>query len=99
MQEEKTNSEPMAHILFRGQYDKPKDKVTPATPAILHPLPAGAPKNRLGLAQWLVDAENPLTARVVINRFWQEIFGTGLVKSTEDFGATDEPPNHPELLD
>ncbi|MCI0747839.1 MAG: DUF1553 domain-containing protein [Verrucomicrobia subdivision 3 bacterium] len=99
IQREKTNSIPMAHILFRGQYDKPKDKVVAATPAALHPLPEGAPTNRLGLAKWINSAENPLTARVVVNRFWQEVFGVGLVKSTEDFGTMSDPPSHPELLD
>lgn len=99
VQQEKKESEPMAQILFRGQYDKPKDKVGVATPAVLPPMPAQAPKNRLGLARWLVSSENPLTARVTVNRFWQEIFGTGLVKSAEDFGTTSEPPVNQELLD
>ena len=99
VQVEKKDSEPTAHILFRGAYDKPKDKVGPATPDILHPFPADAPKNRLGLAQWIVSPENPLTARVTVNRFWAQIFGTGIAKSTEDFGTTSESPSHPELLD
>jgi hypothetical protein len=99
IQREKTNSIPMAQILFRGQYDKPKEKVIAATPAVLHPMPKGAPTNRLGLAQWLISPENPLTARVTVNRFWQEIFGAGLVKTADDFGTTSEPPSHPELLD
>lgn len=99
VQREKTDSIPMTAILNRGQYDKPKDKVIAGTPAVLHPFPAGAPTNRLGLAQWLVSPENPLMARVTVNRFWQEIFGVGLVKSAEDFGVMGEAPVNPELLD
>ncbi len=86
-------------ILLRGQYDKPGEKVIAATPASLPPMPTNALLNRLGLARWLVSAENPLTARVIANRFWQQIFGTGLIKTSEDFGAKGEPPSHPELLD
>uniref|UniRef100_Q02AF0 Cytochrome c domain-containing protein n=1 Tax=Solibacter usitatus (strain Ellin6076) TaxID=234267 RepID=Q02AF0_SOLUE len=86
-------------VLLRGQYDKPGEKVAPGVPAFLPPLPAGAPANRLTLARWLVDAANPLTARVAVNRYWQAYFGTGLVKTTEDFGAQGEAPSHPELLD
>ena len=86
-------------VLQRGQYDKPGDKVTAAVPAFLPPLPAGAPANRLGLARWVVDPSNPLTARVAVNRYWQSYFGTGLVKTAEDFGSQGEAPSHPELLD
>jgi len=86
-------------VLLRGQYDKYGEKVSAGVPANLAPLPAGAPNNRLGLARWLVDSSNPLTARVAVNRFWQMYFGAGLVKTTEDFGTQGEPPIHPELLD
>src|SRR3954469_10511603 len=86
-------------ILMRGVYDKPGSKVTAATPAVLPPLPAEAPANRLGRAQWLVSKENPLTARVTVNRLWQSVFGAGLVRSSEDFGSQGQPPSHPELLD
>ena len=99
IQMEKAGSQPMARLLNRGQYDQPKDELKPAVIAALHPMPAGAPANRLGLAQWLVAKENPLTARVTVNRFWQEIFGTGLVKSSEDFGIMSDAPSHPALLD
>jgi hypothetical protein len=87
------------HILIRGAYDKPGEKVTYGTPATLNPLPAGAPPNRLALAKWLVDPANPLTARVTVNRLWAMVFGTGLVKTAEDFGVQGERPTHPELLD
>jgi hypothetical protein len=99
IQREKKDSMPVAAILFRGQYDKPKDKVTAATPGVLHAMPADAPTNRLGLARWINSADNPLTARVTVNRFWQEVFGVGLVKSADDFGTTSEPPVNQELLD
>jgi len=89
----------MAHILFRGDYDKRRDPVKAETPDILPPMPSDLPKNRLGLAQWLVRPEHPLTARVTVNRFWQEVFGTGLVKTTGDFGLSGDLPSHPELLD
>jgi hypothetical protein len=86
-------------ILLRGEYNKPGEAVPPGLPAMLPPLPAGEPNNRLGLARWMVSRENPLTARVTVNRFWQMIFGTGLVKTAEDFGSQGEWPSHPELLD
>ena len=88
-----------AYILDRGEYDKRKDEVTPGTPAILPAFPAELPKNRLGLAKWLLLEEHPLTARVTVNRFWQEVFGTGLVRTAGDFGITGELPSHQELLD
>ena len=86
-------------ILMRGEYDKPGEVVARGVPAILTPFPADAPTNRLGFAQWLVDPRHPLTARVVVNRFWQHYFGVGLVKTTEDFGMQSDPPSHPALLD
>ncbi|WP_422926600.1 PSD1 and planctomycete cytochrome C domain-containing protein [Singulisphaera sp. PoT] len=86
-------------MLIRGAYDKHGEKVTPAVPASLPALGAGVPANRLGLARWIVDPSNPLPARVTINRYWQMIFGTGLVKTSEDFGSQGELPSHPELLD
>ena len=86
-------------MLARGEYDKPGEKVEPDVPAILPPFPADAPTNRLGLARWLLDPAHPLTARVTVNRFWQQFFGTGLVKTAEDFGVQGERPTHPELLD
>jgi len=97
--QEKANSKPVAHILYRGQYDQPRDEVQPNVPAALPPMPASYPHDRLGLARWLVDPSNPLTARVTVNRFWQEIFGTGIVKTAEDFGSQGQPPSHPALLD
>jgi hypothetical protein len=97
--QERSDSQPMANILYRGQYDQPRQEVQPNVPAALPPMPASFPRNRLGLAQWLVDPSNPLTARVTVNRFWQELFGTGLVKSSEDFGSQGQTPSHPELLD
>jgi hypothetical protein len=90
---------PMAHVLNRGEYDQRLDQVSPDTPDLLPEFPADLPKNRLGLAQWLMRPENPLTARVTVNRFWQEVFGQGLVRTAGDFGVSGELPSHPELLD
>jgi Protein of unknown function (DUF1553) len=86
-------------ILQRGEYNKPGEKVEPGLPSFLPPMPAGMPNDRLGLAKWIASGENPLTARVTVNRFWQMMFGTGLVKTIEDFGSQGEWPSHPELLD
>lgn len=86
-------------VLLRGNFLTPGDEVTPEVPAAFHPFPADAPRNRLGLAQWLVSRENPLTARVMVNRFWDQFFGIGLVETSEDFGVQGELPTHPELLD
>jgi hypothetical protein len=97
--EERKDQKPYAHLLYRGMYDAPRERLEASTPAILPPMPASLPRNRLGLAQWLVSEENPLTARVTVNRFWQEVFGTGLVKTAEDFGSQGEPPVNQELLD
>ncbi len=88
-----------AYILKRGEYDQRGLEVGRDTPAFLPPLPANAPRNRLGFAQWLVAPGQPLTARVAVNRFWQQVFGTGIVKTADDFGTQGEPPSHPELLD
>ena len=79
-------------LLIRGAYDKHGEKVSPGVPEVLHPLPPNAPPNRLGLAKWLVDPANPLTARVAVNRFWQVYFGAGLVKTIEDFGVQGDWP-------
>jgi hypothetical protein len=88
-----------AHVLTRGQYDHPADAVRPGVPVALSSWPANAPKNRLGFAQWLVSPDNPLTARVAVNRLWQQCFGEGLVLTVNDFGSQGEAPTHPELLD
>ncbi|MDZ4782498.1 MAG: PSD1 and planctomycete cytochrome C domain-containing protein [Planctomycetia bacterium] len=88
-----------AFILVRGQYDKKGDPVVRDVPAVLPPLPEGTKPDRLALARWLVDPEQPLTARVTVNRFWQQYFGTGIVKTAEDFGFQGEWPSHPALLD
>lgn len=88
-----------AFVLNRGEYDRPGAKVERKLPAALPPLPAGEPNNRLGLARWLVSGQHPLTARVWVNRAWENFFGVGLVKTSENFGSQAEWPSHPELLD
>ena len=89
----------VCRVLVRGAYDKPGDVVTADIPSALGTLPAGQPKNRLSFARWVASRENPLTARVAVNRVWERLFGRGLVETTEDFGVRCAPPSHPELLD
>jgi Protein of unknown function (DUF1553) len=89
----------VAYVLNRGEYTQRKDKVTAGTPGALPPMPQNFPTNRLGFAKWLLLPEQPLTARVTVNRFWQEVFGAGIVKTTGDFGVSGEMPSHQELLD
>ncbi|MBX9582298.1 MAG: DUF1553 domain-containing protein [Gemmataceae bacterium] len=93
------DGEPTAYVLFRGDYDKRRDKVTADTPKSLPPMGKDQPRNRLGLAKWLLAPDHPLTTRVTVNRFWQELYGNGLVKTSGDFGISGELPSHPELLD
>ena len=97
MQEQEPRAD--TFILQRGEYDKPGERVERGLPASLPSLPPGASNDRLGFARWLVDPSNPLCARVTVNRFWEMLFGVGLVKTSEDFGTQGEPPSHPELLD
>jgi Protein of unknown function (DUF1553)/Protein of unknown function (DUF1549) len=89
----------VSRILRKGNHLDPGAAVEPGVPASLHGLPPAAPHDRLGLARWLVDRQNPLTARVAVNRLWSQIFALGLVETEEDFGTQGEPPSHPELLD
>ena len=84
-----------AYVLARGEYQHREEQVYPETPAVLSPLPEDATPNRLGFAKWLLSPEHPLTARVTINRFWQNVFGTGIVKTSEDFGTQGIPPGAP----
>ena len=87
------------HLFKRGDWQRPGETVEPDVPAVLHPFPKDAPRNRLGLARWIVDRRSPTTARVFVNRVWQEYFGQGLVTTPEDFGTRCDTPSHPELLD
>lgn len=88
-----------SYVLWRGEYNQRRDEVSMTTPKVLPPMPKDAPNNRLGLAQWLTAKNHPLFARVTVNRFWQGLFGRGIVKTSEDFGAQGDKPSHPELLD
>jgi len=95
---ERTEMRP-AYVYRRGLYDQPGESVQRRTPQALPPMKPDQPLNRLGFAQWMIDRDHPLTARVAVNRFWQQLFGVGLVKTSEDFGALGSPPSHPDLLD
>ncbi|HKQ79280.1 MAG TPA: PSD1 and planctomycete cytochrome C domain-containing protein [Blastocatellia bacterium] len=99
MRERASFERPSTYLRARGSYTNIGEKVYADTPAVLPPLPAERMPNRLGLAYWLVDEENPLSSRVTVNRFWEQIFGRGLVETSEDFGTQGERPSHPELLD
>ncbi|MCG3163412.1 MAG: hypothetical protein JMDDDDMK_04818 [Acidobacteria bacterium] len=99
MQERPSFDRPSTFFRERGSFLNKGERTFAATPAILPPMPDNAPINRLGLARWLIDENNPLTARVVVNRFWEQIFGHGIVETSEDFGTQGERPWHPELLD
>ena len=87
------------HVFVRGNWLVHGEEVQPDVPAILPALKNDMPQNRLGLAQWLVNDENPLTSRVIVNRFWEQIFGVGIVETTEDFGSQGDKPSHPKMLD
>ncbi len=97
--QEVADKQPEAHVLHRGMYDQTRERVAAETPSALHPMLPSWPRNRMGLAKWLVDEANPLTGRVIVNRYWQAVFGTGLVRTSDDFGSQGEPPSHPVLLD
>ena len=97
--ENMATDQPSTSIRIRGDFTQKADEVPAGIPGFLGTLPEGAPKNRLGLAQWLVSSDNPLTARVRMNQIWQTYFGKGLVETSEDFGSQGRPPSHPELLD
>jgi hypothetical protein len=97
--QEKTDTKPVAHVLLRGNYTTEGDEVSAATPAALPPMPPDAPRNRLGLARWIMSRQDPLVARVTVNRLWAQLFGTGIVETTEDFGVMGARPTDQELLD
>lgn len=94
-----TDQKRSTRVMDKGNFLTPGEEVTAATPAAFHSFPADAPPNRLGVAQWLLARDNPLTARVAVNRFWGQLFGAGIVETEEDFGTQGELPSHPELLD
>ncbi|MFT5467377.1 MAG: mono/diheme cytochrome c family protein [Verrucomicrobiales bacterium] len=96
---EREDQKPRAWVLTRGEYDQREDEVAPGVPAVLPPMLDGAPQNRLGLGKWLAHPDHPLTARVMVNRLWQSVFGIGLVKTSEDFGVMGERPINQQLLD
>lgn len=98
-EELKGESRRTTHVFERGNWLSKGEKATAAVPEILNPLPKGAPDNRLGMAMWLASKDNPLTARVAVNRFWEQLFGYGIVETLEDFGSQGIKPSHPELLD
>ncbi|HEX5410691.1 MAG TPA: PSD1 and planctomycete cytochrome C domain-containing protein [Terriglobia bacterium] len=99
MGEQNSFERPSSYIRIRGTFSSLGEKVYAGVPSALNPLPADAMPNRLGLAEWLVSDDNPLTARVTVNHYWQEIFGKGIVETSEDFGTQGDPPTHPKLLD
>lgn len=99
MRELPPGSRRKTHVLLRGSFLDRGEAVEPDTPAVLPPFPADEPRNRLGLARWIASPENPLTARVAVNRIWAQMFGKGLIERREDFGTQGERPSHPELLD
>lgn len=99
MQELPEGKRRTTYLMEKGNFLAKGPEVMPAVPAAFHPLTSDQPRNRLGVANWLVSPDNPLTARVTVNRFWAQLFGTGFVETEEDFGAQGEPPSHPELLD
>ena len=88
-----------AWVLFRGEYNQRREEVQAGVPAALSAFPEGAPRNRLGLSQWLTSPQHPLLARVTVNRIWQSLFGRGLVRTAEDFGSQGSRPLYPEVLD
>ena len=96
MKERPSNEPPSFQLRVRGSFAAPAERVSARTPAALHPFREDQPVNRLGLARWLVDANNPLVARVAVNRLWEQIFGRGLVETSEDFGTQGQLPSHPE---
>lgn len=99
MQELPAERQRSTYVFERGSFLLKEAAVRAGVPAALPEMPPEAPRNRLGMAQWLVSVDNPLTARVMVNRFWEQLFGAGIVESLEDFGTQGEPPSHPELLD